>query len=567
MRTLLRLLAAVVLLSFGCAQAAWNADWPQRVKITLDPAAAGLQGPLSQVPVLVRLHTGNFDFSKAKPDGSDIRFIAADDKTPLKHHVERWDPQNELALAWVLVPSLAPGQADASLWLYYGNPKAPPIDDAKGVLDAQHVAVFHFEEASGAPRDSTGFANNATKGPAQRSSASLIGAGALLDGKEAIALAPSTSIKFGPGGFTFSAWIRPAADAGTLYAQKDGNKGISVLLNSGTLTVSVPGAKSAIKASGGTIAPGAWQHVAVTAGKRLVLYVNGDEVAAADGELAEIAGEVTIGEGFAGEMDEVEISSVARGADWIRAAAKGQGEDAALVAFGEAESGGGGTGSYIGILLGAVTLDGWVVIGFLGIMLVVSAWVVASKSAYISRNERENAAFLDAFHKQQDFIALPASFAHSSLSQVYRAGAEEVKSRVNGAAAETRAERAVLSPKAIESIRARIDAARVRESQKLNRLMVLLTIAISGGPFLGLLGTVIGVMITFAAIAATGDVNVAAIAPGIAAALVATVAGLGVAIPALFAYNYIGTRIKNITAEMQVFADEFLARVAESYGA
>ena len=55
--------------------------------------------------------------------------------------------------------------------------------------------------------------------------------------------------------------------------------------------------------------------------------------------------------------------------------------------------------------------------------------------------------------------------------------------------------------------------------QRLNRLMVVLTIAISGGPFLGLLGTVVGVMITFAAIAASGDVNVNAIAPGIAAAL------------------------------------------------
>src|SRR5262249_34841591 len=158
-------------------------------------------------------------------------------------------------------------------------------------------------------------------------------------------------------------------------------------------------------------------------------------------------------------------------------------------------------------------------------------------------------------------IALPAGFLNSSLSQVYQAGAEEVKGRINGAGAEQLA----LSPKAIESIRARIGAARVRESQKLNRFMVLLTIAISGGPFLGLLGTVVGVMITFAAIAATGDVNVAAIAPGIAAALVATVAGLAVAIPALFAYNYIGARIKNIVADMQVFADEFIARIAEAY--
>ncbi len=105
----------------------------------------------------------------------------------------------------------------------------------------------------------------------------------------------------------------------------------------------------------------------------------------------------------------------------------------------------------------------------------------------------------------------------------------------------------------------------MRENQKLNSLMVLLTIAISGGPFLGLLGTVVGVMITFAAIAATGDVNVAAIAPGIAAALVATVAGLAVAIPALFGYNYIGSMIKNTTADMHIFVDEFISRITEEH--
>ena len=97
--------------------------------------------------------------------------------------------------------------------------------------------------------------------------------------------------------------------------------------------------------------------------------------------------------------------------------------------------------------------------------------------------------------------------------------------------------------------------------------MVLLTIAISGGPFLGLLGTVVGVMITFAAVAAAGDVNVNAIAPGIAAALVATVAGLAVAIPALFGYNYLLSRIKEQTAQMQLFVNELVARMAETHRA
>ena len=105
----------------------------------------------------------------------------------------------------------------------------------------------------------------------------------------------------------------------------------------------------------------------------------------------------------------------------------------------------------------------------------------------------------------------------------------------------------------------------MRENQRFNSGIVLLTIAISGGPFLGLLGTVVGVMITFAAIAAAGEVNVNSIAPGIAAALVATVAGLAVAIPALFGYNWLASQIKNLSGNTAVFVDEFVAKSAEMY--
>jgi len=148
------------------------------------------------------------------------------------------------------------------------------------------------------------------------------------------------------------------------------------------------------------------------------------------------------------------------------------------------------------------------------------------------------------------------------LYKMFELGGDEIRRRFFGSNA---AGHRTLSPQSIEAIRAVLDSGFVQEVQRLNKMMVMLTIAISGGPFLGLLGTVVGVMITFAAIAATGDVNVNAIAPGIAAALVATVAGLGVAIPALFGYNYLITRIKDMTSEMQVFVDEFITKMAESY--
>src|SRR5262249_21374844 len=123
--------AVLVTLVSAPAQAWWNGDWAQREKIGFNAGAGGvdLKAPTSQVPVLVRLPSGNLDFSKARPDGSDLRFVAADDKTPLKYHIEKWDAASEIALAWVLLPSLAPGQPDAFIWMYYGNTKAPKADD------------------------------------------------------------------------------------------------------------------------------------------------------------------------------------------------------------------------------------------------------------------------------------------------------------------------------------------------------------------------------------------------------------------------------------------------------
>jgi len=126
-------LALIGLLGAAVSHAAWNADWKQRVKLSLNTASDGLAiaAPVDGAPVLIRLHTGNFQFVEAKPDGSDLRFIASDDKTPLKFHIEKFDGLNELALVWVQLPTLAPGSKADFIWLYYGNPNAPSASDAK----------------------------------------------------------------------------------------------------------------------------------------------------------------------------------------------------------------------------------------------------------------------------------------------------------------------------------------------------------------------------------------------------------------------------------------------------
>ena len=89
MKRFLALLALLLVLPMS-AHAWWNAEWKFRKKVTLDTTSlVGEAADVAEnVPVAVRLHSGNFLFTDAKPDGSDIRFVAGDDKTPLKHHVE-----------------------------------------------------------------------------------------------------------------------------------------------------------------------------------------------------------------------------------------------------------------------------------------------------------------------------------------------------------------------------------------------------------------------------------------------------------------------------------------------
>jgi biopolymer transport protein ExbB len=307
--------------------------------------------------------------------------------------------------------------------------------------------------------------------------------------------------------------------------------------------------------------------VTVAAGKAR-LHINGALVGEGSVAPPEVQAPVRIGEGYAGELDEVQIAGVARSEDWLKLAAAGQGVDSQFLKIGKGSANGEEEAdesiSYFGILFQSLTVDAWVVIIILAIMFAISLGVMVAKGKLISRTDRSNRLFLERFGNagSGELLALDenASYPDSTLFHLYGAGLKEIRKRYTGS------NELALTGASIDAIKASIDANLIRENKKLNANMVLLTIAISGGPFLGLLGTVVGVMITFAAIAAAGDVNVNAIAPGIAAALLATVAGLAVAIPALFGYNYLASRIKNITTDMQIFVDEFVTRVAELYG-
>src|SRR5262245_54580846 len=158
-------------------------------------------------------------FRRYQADGSDLRFVAGDDKTPLKFHVERYDPTNNLAFLWVKVPRLAGGTATEKIYLYYGNAQAPSAADVGGTYDANQVLVYHFGN-DGAPQDSTAYANNASGSDAEANAASLIGGGAKFTGGSTITVPSTASLRILPDkGATLSAWVRiegPQAEASLL---------------------------------------------------------------------------------------------------------------------------------------------------------------------------------------------------------------------------------------------------------------------------------------------------------------------------------------------------------------
>ncbi|MGZ4959658.1 MAG: DUF2341 domain-containing protein [Methylomonas sp.] len=594
MRRIGFLLVALLMMP-ALAQAWWNDDWGYRKKITID--AQKLQQDGVKIPgeslALVRLHTGNFSYFLDLGDkGKDLRFLSSDDKTPLKFYIEKIDTVNEMALIWVKLPKDIASASEPSIWMYYGNSKAVDAQDAAGIFDVAQAVAYHFE--ADAVKDATAYANQPASATNTRVEGGASGDAAAFDGSQSIRIAATPAVQMSVEfGWTVSAWVKiDQAQGDGVVFQRDGLT-LSVRGQSPVLDVN---RKELVSPVGLNLS--GWQHLAVTADHAgFTLYVDGKAVGILPASVSSLQGDISIGSaidgtrGLVGAIDEFGIAKMARDQNTLSFNALMQGQASTLLSYGEdatpdSEEGG---ESYLVSTLNNVTIDGWVIIGILGVMFAISTLVMISKGIMLSRSLSENRKFEKAFsllgaddinkldrqdtEDDEDLDESPmllsltkdhAEFAGSSLYRIYHIGVQEMNKRLPKGVGADAADH-TLSAQALNAVKAAMDGVLVRELQKLNSQMVLLTIAISGGPFLGLLGTVVGVMITFAAIAASGEVNVNAIAPGIAAALVATVAGLGVAIPALFGYNYLGSQIKMVTADMHVFVDEFVAKLAEQH--
>ena len=220
------------------------------------------------------------------------------------------------------------------------------------------------------------------------------------------------------------------------------------------------------------------------------------------------------------------------------------------------------------------TIAGKLVLAFLLVGSIFSWSIMITKLRVVRFARVQTTRFREAFRKDRQPLRLfqsNARFAGSPLFNVYRAGCEEMTFHLLGSAEVDETFRARLdsadkiTPAQMGAVNAAMERAVGETALQLESQMILLASAVSGAPFLGLLGTVWGVMDTFTAVAVAGSPNLATMAPGVSGALITTVMSLCVAIPAMFGYNFLVTSIRSQIVEMDNFAAELASEFEHKY--
>ncbi len=352
------LLAFVTLLPAVDASAWWNTSWSHRRKLTLNNTAPGATAQTG-FPVLIVLDNLNvrIDYSKTQNAGQDLRFVDADDTTPLAHEIEKWDESGNSSV-WVRVPLVDASNNDF-IWVYYGNPTIGDGQNPTGVWDADFKLVHHLKETSGVHVDSTsnpndsivvdvaaqGSAAGQINGADSFSTAGCVPSAATCDN---IDIADNATLDVGAAeSMTVEAWIRtPTAGAFQHIAVKeaplgvgtgfdflvwDSNQARFAVTNSGLVPTNVT-------VMGGSVADNAWHYVVgrwTRSSSTASVFVDGVLAGTASNgvyaaspmsntqpfRIGERGDEDAGGFNFNGTIDEVRFSKAAtpRSDSWIRA--------------------------------------------------------------------------------------------------------------------------------------------------------------------------------------------------------------------------------------------------------
>jgi biopolymer transport protein TolQ len=195
---------------------------------------------------------------------------------------------------------------------------------------------------------------------------------------------------------------------------------------------------------------------------------------------------------------------------------------------------------------------------------IVSWAIILYKYRVIRRASKESRDFIQLFWKSKSFhdvLATSRDLTNSPMAELFRAGYREwkrVRTRFAEPAVRSEGDDVSTEVGRIESVQRTLRLTTEAEVTRLERMLVFLATVASAAPFVGLFGTVWGIMDSFREIGVMGSANLAVVAPGISEALIATATGLAAAIPAVVAYNYFNNAIKVMGTEMDAFAAEFL---------
>jgi len=213
------------------------------------------------------------------------------------------------------------------------------------------------------------------------------------------------------------------------------------------------------------------------------------------------------------------------------------------------------------------TLEGKLTIGALVIVSLFSWSVIITKILQLWRASSVSKKFFAAYHETREPLDLHRKgvpFDGAPAYELYVAGQEELQFQLTKHPVVVKGE-AKITQAGFDSVRVALEEAAMHEALALEKGMIVLSTAVAGGPFIGLLGTVWGVMETFSGIARANSASLTAMAPGVAGALICTVIGLLVAIPAMFAYNFMVTKIRAFTQELDAFAIRFATQIEHTY--
>lgn len=214
-------------------------------------------------------------------------------------------------------------------------------------------------------------------------------------------------------------------------------------------------------------------------------------------------------------------------------------------------------------IVGETSAFGSIVLIGLVLMSVTSWVVIFHKWRQFRAVDHDTHHFLVAYKRARglgEVTPEARKFHHSPDANLYKAGIDELTSLAT-TSTDPHPTHVVVDDRHLDIIEMTMERTLTDEIGKLEKQVVYLAITATAAPFTGLLGTVVGIMTSFWSIGERGSATLAVVAPGIAEALLATIIGLGAAIPAVIAYNWANSRIKFINDRSTGFMLDFLARV------